>query len=111
MPEPPTTHSADSAEDRPSRTHPHNKTKVAPADLPGLCSCQFSFEKYQRFLNDESLSEDQQRQLLETLWKILIQMVDLNIPIHTPSDIFQHQEKERSGGQKQKSKQHERTQV
>ena len=94
MPEPPTPTTDPSESCPPNTPLTHAPPETAPADLPGLCSCEFSFEKYRRYLMDERLSEDQQRQLLETLWLILMQMVDLNIPISSNSDTIQSHNEE-----------------
>lgn len=37
---------------------------------------------YQTMLDDPQLSEDQKRELIETLWNIVIQFIDLGFGIH-----------------------------
>jgi hypothetical protein len=42
----------------------------------------FDVERYERFLEDHGLSEDQKRAVLEALWSIIVSFVDLGFGIH-----------------------------
>ena len=40
------------------------------------------YEKYAHFLENEDLSEDQKREFIETLWRIIVSFVDLGFGVH-----------------------------
>lgn len=42
----------------------------------------FDVERYQHFLDDQGLSADQKRAMLEALWSIIVGFVDLGFGIH-----------------------------
>ncbi|MBK9584602.1 MAG: hypothetical protein IPO55_01610 [Alphaproteobacteria bacterium] len=42
----------------------------------------FDVERYERYLEDQGLSEDQKRAMLEALWSIIVSFVDLGFGIH-----------------------------
>ena len=40
------------------------------------------YEKYEHFLEDADLSEDQKREFLQALWQIIVGFVDLGFGVH-----------------------------
>lgn len=50
---------------------------------------QVDFEKYMHFLDDPSLSDAQKQELLETIWSILLQFVDLGFGIHPMQQVIE----------------------
>jgi hypothetical protein len=48
---------------------------TAPGQTPR--ALRFDFEKYRHFVEDESLTEPEARQLLEAIWTIICGFVDL----------------------------------
>lgn len=40
------------------------------------------YEKYERFLEDAELTDEQKRQFIEALWQIIVSFVDLGFGVH-----------------------------
>ncbi len=52
---------------------------------------EIDVEKYQAFLDDPSLTEDQKRQLIEALWSIIVAFVDLGFGVHPMQQVIEQQ--------------------
>ena len=50
--------------------------------LPAAPALEFDWRAYDDFLDRSELSEDQRRELLETLWSIVVSFVDLGFGLH-----------------------------
>lgn len=53
----------------------------AKASSSGL-SVIVDYERYERFLEDADLSEDQKHEFLQTLWGIVVSFIDLGFGVH-----------------------------
>lgn len=42
----------------------------------------FDYERYAHFLEDDDLTDEQKRELLETLWNIIVNFVSLGFGVH-----------------------------
>lgn len=54
-------------------------------EMKGLQSqrvLQIDIEKYQTFLDETDLNEDQKRDVIEALWQIIVAFVDLGFGVH-----------------------------
>ena len=43
---------------------------------------EIDYERYQEILDDPDMSESDKRQIIEALWQIIVQFVDLGIGVH-----------------------------
>ncbi len=59
--------------------------RVSPSERRVL---QVDVAKYQRLLDSEDLSEAQKRQLIETLWSIIVSFVELGFGVHPVQDVW-----------------------
>lgn len=50
-------------------------------------SLTLDWEAYAPLLNDPSISEDQKRELIETLWSIVLSFVDLGFDVHPVQQV------------------------
>jgi len=55
---------------------------------------EIDFERYQQILDDPDLNESDKRQIIEALWQIIVQFVDLGIGVH-PLQQAEHASGER----------------
>ncbi|EDQ31804.1 hypothetical protein HPDFL43_21874 [Hoeflea phototrophica DFL-43] len=61
------------------------KTSVAPA--PAKPSLGIDAEYYQSFLDDYDIPEAQKRELIEALWAIIVQFIDLGFGVHPITSV------------------------
>lgn len=67
-------------------THPGNNTQdgtppdAGHADLRPVVT--FDVGRYEHFLEDQGLSAEQKRAMLEALWSIIVSFVDLGFGVH-----------------------------
>jgi hypothetical protein len=54
--------------------------------VPIYSALQFDPGAFVQFVDDESLSEEEARALLEEIWKIVVAFVDLGFPVGRPLD-------------------------
>jgi hypothetical protein len=52
------------------------------ADAPVRPAVTFDVERYERYLEDQGLSAEQKRAMLEALWSIIVGFVDLGFGVH-----------------------------
>ena len=62
-------------------------------DRKPISAVEIDYEKYERYLEDSDLSEEEKRQLIEALWSILVGFVDLGFGIHPVQEACGQAEK------------------
>lgn len=69
---------------------PHDTdTAITPPDGHELPALTLDVAYYQGFLDDETIPEDQKRQLIETIWTIVVTFVDLGFGIEPVQQVIQ----------------------
>lgn len=59
----------------------------APIDLPPRPSLSVDWEVYAAMLEDSDMPLDQQRELIETLWSIVVMFVDLGFDLNPVQQV------------------------
>ena len=86
-------------------THPGNTTQDGTPHDAGRANGRpvvtFDVSRYEHFLEDQGLSAEQKRAMLEALWSIIVSFVDLGFGVHPVQQACGQngdEESEHSGG-------------
>lgn len=86
-------------------THPGNTTQDGTPHDAGRANGRpvvtFDVSRYEHFLDDQGLSAEQKRAMLEALWSIIVSFVDLGFGVHPVQQACGQngdEESEHSGG-------------
>lgn len=86
-------------------THPGNTTQDGTPHDAGRANGRpvvtFDVNRYEHFLEDQGLSAEQKRAMLEALWSIIVSFVDLGFGVHPVQQACGQngdEESEHSGG-------------
>jgi hypothetical protein len=59
--------------------------KIAGHETPGM-AITVDYERYAHMLDDPTLSETAKQEFLQTLWNIIIELIDIGVAVHAKGD-------------------------
>lgn len=71
-----------------------NKKNVHSCTIENTKNLEFDWKLYEKYLDDPDLTDEEKERIIETLWSIIINFIDLGFGIHPVQQVDKSNELE-----------------